>query len=109
MNVPDDSGIGYIVQCDLHYDDSLHDYTSDFPLAPDHLKITADMLSEYQKSFLTDMKWSPCQKLAPNLYDKVEYVVHYRNLKFYVEQGLVITKIHRVLQFTEKNWLVPWL
>ena len=53
--------------------------------------------------------WKPSKKLVPNLYDKVKYVTHYRNLKFYLQQGLVLTKIHRVLSFTQQPWLRPWI
>ena len=37
------------------------------------------------------------KKLIPNLYNKTNYVVHYRNLQFYIEQGLVLKKIHKDL------------
>ena len=51
---------------------------------------------------------APQRKLTPNLRDKVKYVVHYRNLKLYLQLGLVVTKVHRVLTF--KPWLKsPWL
>ena len=34
--------------------------------------------------------------------DKTEYVVHYKLLKFYLKMGLIITKIHNVIQFTQR-------
>lgn len=54
------------------------------------------MLSSFQLKFPKNQK-NPSQKLTPNLNDKTKYVVHYRNLKFYIAEGLEIKKIHRVL------------
>jgi hypothetical protein len=53
--------------------------------------------------------WLPSEKLAPSLLDKINYSVHYLNLKFYVAHGLVITKVHRILSFTQRAWLRPWV
>ena len=44
---------------------------------------------------------APQTKLTPNLHDKVKYVVHYRNLKLFIQLGLVVTKVHRVLAFKQ--------
>ena len=104
----DDSETGYILECDLHYPDHLHPSHNDYPMAPEKLKIEHSMLSPHAKSF-EKMKWEPCEKLAPNLMDKSQNIVHYRNLKFYAKHGLVISKIHRVLSFIQKPWLKPWV
>jgi hypothetical protein len=40
--------------------------------------------------------------LIPTLKDKKNYVVHYRNLQLYIELGMKITKIHRILGFHQK-------
>jgi len=45
------------------------------------------MLSPFARN-LWEEGWSPMKKLIPNLYNKTNYVVHYRNLQFYVKQGL---------------------
>ena len=58
---------------------------------------------------LAGKTWRPTQKLIPNLYDKTNYVTHYRNLQFYVNHGLVLTKIHRILSFSQRPWLKPWI
>ena len=48
-------------------------------------------------------------KLLPSLPNKVNYVTHYLNLKFYIEHGLNLTKIHRVIQFQQSRWLQPYI
>ena len=48
-------------------------------------------------------------KLVPNFYDKERYVCHVKNLKYYIEKGLVVKKIHRVLQFKQSNWLKKYI
>ena len=109
MTVSDESIFGYILEVDLDYPDHLHQLHSSYPLAPEQLEITRDMLSPYAAAFLEHMPWQPCTKLAPNLYNKVKYVTHYRNLKFYLANGLVMTKVHRVLSFRQEPWLKKWI
>jgi len=108
MSIPEDSPTGYIIDCDLDYPSHLHDAHSDYPLAPEHLVVSPDMLSPFAKS-LAGKSWRPAQKLIPNLYSKTHYVTHYRNLQFYIKHGLILKKIHRVLSFTQRPWLKPWI
>src|SRR5271156_96656 len=51
----------------------------------------------------------PQEKLICDQYDKIEYVCHYKNLKFYLRKRFIITKFHRVLQFKQKPWLKPYI
>ena len=66
------------------------------------------MLSPLQNTFPKHQQ-KTSTKLTPNLKDKSNYVVHYRNLKFYLEQGMEITKIHRVLTFKQSPWLKKYI
>jgi len=45
----DDQKTGYIVEVDLEYPDHLHLEHNSFPLAPERLHITRDILSPYAK------------------------------------------------------------
>ena len=111
MSVEDDADIGYFLEVDLKYPDDLHDLHSDYPLAPEKMLISHDMLSSYQQQLKEDLGYKPAkvEKLVPNLWDKTQYVIHYRNLKFYLTQGLKLQKIHRVLQFKQEPWLKPYI
>jgi hypothetical protein len=102
---------GYILEVDLAYPAELHNLHNDYPLAPESMKISEDMLSDYSKKLKEKLNIgnSNVPKLVPNLYDKTKYVVHYRNLKFYLEQGLKLKKIHRVIQFKQSPWLKSYI
>ena len=40
------------------------------------------------------------KKLVPNLKDKVKYIVHYRNLRYYLSLGI---------KFKQSNWLKEYI
>ena len=52
-----------------------------------------------------EAKQSPTEKLTPNLRDKSNYVTHYRNLKLYLELGMKIKKVNKVISFSQSPWL----
>ena len=100
---------GYIFEVDLEYPQHLHDLHNEYPLAPEPLEIKENMLSKQAKYMLKGKKFTPSTKLTPNLYNKTHYVTHYRNLQFYLQQGLKLTKIHKVLSFKQAPWLQPYI
>ena len=109
--VADDADMGYIMEVDLEYPSELHDLHSDYPLAPEKMLISHDMLSPYQQELKEDLQYKPArvEKLIPNLWNKEKYVIHYRNLKQHLSLGLKLKKIHRVLQFKQEAWLKPYI
>ena len=46
-------------------------------------------------------------KLVCNIYDKENCVVHVRALKQPLNHGLILKKVHRVIQFNQEAWLKP--
>jgi hypothetical protein len=102
---------GCIVEVDLEYPQELHDSHKDYPLAPEKLTVTEEMLSSVQKQWLEKLglKHTKTEKLVPNLMDKKNYVCHIKNLQLYISLGLKVKKVHRVLSFTQNNWLKEYI
>ena len=99
--------VGLILEVDLKYPVPLHELHNDYPLAAEKIKITHDMLSTYSQSLIN--KHSSTEKLAPNLNDKVKYVLHYENVRLYLELGMELVKVHRILQFSQSAWIKPYI
>ena len=55
------------------------------------------------------MKIRKCNKLVCNFYDKKEYVVHIRTLRQALNHGLILKKVHRLIQFNQEAWLKRYI
>ena len=95
--------LGFILDVDPKYPVHLHDY----PLAAENVMITQDVLSPYSQSLIN--KYCSTEKLAPNLNDKITNVLHYENLRLYLELGMELVKIHRILQFNQSALIKPYI
>lgn len=102
---------GIILEVDLEYPDDLHDLHNDYPCAPEKIIVTEEMLSDYCKNIkkLLGNSSGRVSKLVPTLQKKERYVLHYKNLKLYESLGLKVSKVHRVLEFSQKPWLKPYI
>ncbi|KAI8744649.1 hypothetical protein BgiMline_008451 [Biomphalaria glabrata] len=110
-NISDYTETGYILEVDLEYPEELHDQHNDFPLAPEKINLTEEMLSSYCRDLYEKFHFSETMgdKLIPNLKNKEKYVVHYRTLKLYLKLGMKVTKVHRVISFHQEPWLKPYI
>ena len=88
--VKENNSTGYILEVDLEYPSELHDLHNDYPLAPEKLEISQDMLSKYCSDIADKygIKIGGFNKLVPNLRNKKKYVVHYRNFQLYLSLGM---------------------
>lgn len=91
--IENESSKGYILEVDLQYPPQLHEAHNDFPFCPEQIIPSG---SKYPK-------------LIPNLKDKHNYIIHYRNLKQCLKYGLKLKKVHRILEFTQSPWLKPYI
>ena len=48
-------------------------------------------------------------KLSYNIHDKENYVVHIRALQQALSHGFILKKVHKVIQFNQKEWLKPYI
>ena len=84
---------------------------NDYPLSPEKIKVTDDMLSDYCKEIKNKFGISSgnVHKLVTSLNDKEKYVLHEESLKLYLSLGLRLKEVYRVLQFKEKPWLKEYI
>ena len=110
-SISEDSSIGYILELDLEYPTELHDLHNGYPLAPEKLEISQNMLLNYCFSIANEygIKIGGVNKLVPNLGNKSKYVVHYKNLQLYLSLGMKLTKVHRILKFKQFDWLKKYI
>ena len=101
---------GLILEVDLEYPQKLHDLHNDYLVCPEKVKVWNNMLSGYCKMIAEKyISIGLVSKLIPTLKDKKEYVLHYRNLQLYLDLGLKIKKVHRVLEFNQSPWLKQYI
>ena len=111
VNLEEGESVGLTLEVDLKYPEQLHNTHSDYPLAPESITVSDDDLlkSDWSKKRLIGNKRIACKKLCATLKDKEEYVVHWKVLKLYIELGLEVTKVHRVVSYIEKPWMKEYI
>ena len=90
-NYDEDSNKGYFLEVDVEYPKTLFNLHNDLPFLSERNKI------------------KKCNKLVCDVHDKKNYVVHIKALKQALNHGLILKKVHRVIQFNQKAWLKPYI
>ena len=109
LNKSDNSLHGYFLEVDLECLED--DESNDFPMTPEKIKVSEEMLSSFQLKMKNkyDIKVGVTNKLIPNLLPKKNYVIHYRNLEYYLSKGWILTKVHKILEFKQSAWMKPYI
>ena len=55
------------------------------------------------------MKINAVEKLVPNLYDKKNYIIHIKALDQALKHGLILEKVHHMIEFDQSAWLKPYI
>ena len=90
-NYDENSDKGYTLEVDKEYPKNLHTLHSDLPFLSERMKI------------------NKCTKLVCTVQDKENYVIHIRALKQALNHGLILKKVHGVIEFRQDAWLKPYI
>ena len=90
-NYDENDNIGYFLEVDTVYPEELFSFHKDLPF-----------LSESKKV-------NKVEKLTCCVENKEKYVIHIRALKQALDHGLVLQKVHKIIQFNQETWLKEYI
>ena len=90
-NYNENSDIGYFLEVDFDYLEKLFNLHKDLPFLPESKKV------------------NKVEKLICSIEDKENFVIRIRLLNQPLNHGLVLRKVHRVIQFNQEDWLKPYI
>jgi hypothetical protein len=114
IKTPDDAEFGYFVKCNIKIPDDMKEKTKGYPLFPETSTVNESWISDYQKSILeqNNKKFNKTsKKLLLTLYDKTDYICHYRYLKFALSIGFKADcfSVKEVIKFKQSKWLKSYI
>ena len=104
-SISEKSPITYILEVDLDYLEEFYVLHNVYPLAPEKLAITYEILSDYCKNLQTSMEVGDVMKWISNLGNKTNYVIPYKIIQLCLSLGMKLPKIHEVLKFKQCDWI----
>ena len=90
-------GVGYVLEVDTKYPIELRDHHNNLPFMCEKIRVKGPSGAGAAPHGV--------EKLVPNLHDKKKNVIHVKALKQALDHGLVLEKIHRVIQFKQSSWM----
>ena len=94
----DCSNIDNVLIAYLIYPDKIKPKSENFSFCPENKIIDPVYFTEYMKEHVPK-PYRPTNKLICDQTNKKYYILDYRNLKFYVRMGMIISKVHRIVSF----------
>jgi len=85
MKMKENSKKWWMLKVDLEYPEELHEEHNNYPVAPGK------------------------KQLVLTLEDLKNYVVHHRNLRFYLKQGMRLKNVHRAIEFEQERLMEPYI
>ena len=74
------------------------------------MSVRADLAAARREYYYgKDASDEKSNKLVLNVMDKKKYVLHISALKFYLQHGLSLRKVHRAISFKQANFLKPFI
>ena len=90
-NYNEDRDRGYFLEVDVDFPKILFNSHEDLPFLPKTEKL------------------EKVEKLVCSIEGKEKYVIHKRSLKLALNLGLKLKKVHRVIQFNQREWLKTYI
>ena len=89
--IAEHSDKGYLLEVDVKYLNKLQDLHNNLPFMCKKMEI------------------NKVEKLLCNLYNKKNYVIHVRVLNQALKHGLILKRVHCVIEFDQSAWLKPYI
>ena len=110
---------GYLLEVDIEYPKYLNKAHEDLPFLCE-IRKTLDKQFKYEISDdikkkhynvyrLLNITHESENRLIATIQDKKKYVVNISTLKQALDHGLILTKVHRVIEFNQSNQLKPYI
>ena len=111
MRIKNNSSTGYVIEVYLEYPQEVHDIHNDYPLAPEKINILEEWLSDYclRIENVHNITTGTVKKIVPNLMNKNDHVIHYRNLQQCLESAMKLKKLHRILKSKQSDWMRSYI
>ena len=101
-----------ILEVDLEYSKKLHERVNDYLLALEIMTIEPAITGERQHNLRTQYFDAACpdsRKLICSFFPKKPYVVLGQLLRFYLDRGMRLVKVHRAIRFQSKPFVASYI